>query len=63
MCLHHFCFPCHAEEVRRLEATLSSVGEEAGKRAQDEVDKIRQQHNITIKNLTEEVSRLEMVGV
>lgn len=61
--LYYFCFSCCAEEVRRLEATLGSVGEEAGKRALDEVEKIRQQHNSTIKNLTEEVSRLEMVGV
>ncbi|KAK3876578.1 hypothetical protein Pcinc_018642 [Petrolisthes cinctipes] len=48
------------EEVRRLEATLGSVGEEAGKRAQEEVEKIRQQHNTSIKNLTEELTRIEM---
>lgn len=48
-------------EVHCLESTVSSLTEEAGKKAQAEISKIKDDYNTSIKSMSQEVSRLEMV--
>ncbi|XP_071532722.1 uncharacterized protein [Panulirus ornatus] len=48
-------------EVHCLESTVSSLTEEAGKKAQVEISKIKDDYNTSIKSMSQEVSRLEMV--
>ncbi|KAG7167581.1 Sodium channel and clathrin linker 1-like [Homarus americanus] len=47
-------------EVCRLETTVSSLTEEAGKKAQAEVSKIKDDYNTSIKKMSQEVMNLEM---
>ncbi|KAK8748926.1 hypothetical protein OTU49_015595 [Cherax quadricarinatus] len=47
-------------EVHRLESTVSSFTEEAGKKTQAEVSKIKDDYNTSIKNMSQEVMDLEM---
>ena len=50
-----------ADEVRRLEGTVASLTEEAGRRAQAEVSKVKDDYNTNIKKMSQEVAKLEMV--
>ncbi|XP_069190714.1 sodium channel and clathrin linker 1-like [Procambarus clarkii] len=47
-------------EVSRLEKTVSSLTEEAGRKAQAEVSKIKDDYNISIQKMSQEVMDLEM---
>lgn len=47
-------------EVRRLEGTVASLTEEAGRRTQAEVTKVKHDYNTNIKKMSQEVAKLEM---
>lgn len=47
-------------EVHRLEGTVASLTEEAGRRAQAEVSKVKDDYNNNIKKMSQELARLEI---
>lgn len=50
------------DEVHRLEGTVASLTEEAGRRAQAEVSKVKDDYNNKIKKISQEIVRLEIVN-
>lgn len=50
------------DEVHRLEGTVASLTEEAGRRAQVEVSKVKDDYNTNIKKMSQEVVKLEIVS-
>lgn len=47
--------------MHRLEETVASLTEEAGRRAQAEMSKVKDDYNTNIKRLSQEIVRLEIV--